>query len=57
MVIHTMHVSDLDEIKENLAENFDNFWSYEIFKEELVNNNSSYLVARYADEIVCYGWN
>lgn len=55
MVIHTMHVSDLDEIKENLAENFDNFWSYEIFKEELVNNNSSYLVARYDDEIVCYG--
>lgn len=53
--IHTMHVSDLDEIKENLDENFDNFWSYEIFKEELVNNNSSYLVARYDDEIVCYG--
>ena len=55
MVIHTMSVSDLDEIKENLAENFDNFWSYEIFKEELVNNNSSYLVVRYDDEIVCYG--
>lgn len=55
MVIHTMHVSDLDEIKENLAENFDNLWNYEIFKEELVNNNSSYLVARYNDEIVCYG--
>ena len=55
MVIHTMSVSDLDEIKENLAENFDNFWSYEIFKEELVNNNSSYLVARSDDEIVCYG--
>ena len=55
IVIHTMHVSDLDEIKENLTENFDNFWSYEIFNEELVNNNSSYLVARYNDEIVCYG--
>lgn len=55
MEIHTMHVSDLDEIKENLSENFDNFWNYQIFKEELVNNNSSYLVARYNGEIVCYG--
>ncbi len=55
MVIHTMNVSDLEEIKENLFEDFDNFWNYEIFKEELVNNNSSYLVARYNDEIVCYG--
>lgn len=55
MVIHTMDISDLDEIKENLADNFDNFWNYEIFKEELVNNNSSYLVARYDDEIICYG--
>ncbi len=53
--IHTMHVSDLDEIKETLTDNFDNFWNYEIFKEELVNNNSSYLVARYNGEIVCYG--
>ncbi len=55
MQIYNMNVSDLDEIKENLAENFDNFWSYEIFKEEIVNNNSSYLVARYDDEIICYG--
>lgn len=55
MEIHTMHVSDLNEIKENLVENFDNFWSYEIFKEELVNNNSRYLVAHYDGEIVCYG--
>ena len=55
MEIHTMTVSDLDEIKENLSENFNNFWNYKIFKDELVNNNSSYLVLRYDDEIVCYG--
>ncbi len=53
--IHTMCVSDLDEIKEILAQDFDNFWNYEIFKQELVNNNSSYLVVRYNGEIVCYG--
>lgn len=55
MQIHTMHISDLDEIKENLSKDFDNFWNYEIFKEELANNNSSYLVLRYEDKIVCYG--
>ncbi len=53
--IYTMHVSDLNEIKENLFQDFDDFWNYEIFKEELVNNNSSYLVARYNGEVVCYG--
>jgi len=53
--IHTMMISDLDEIKENLSENFNNFWNYKIFKEELVNNNSNYLVLRYDNEIVCYG--
>lgn len=55
MEIHTMTVSDLNEIKENLSENFNNFWNYKIFKDELVNNNSSYLVLRYDGEIVCYG--
>lgn len=55
MEIHTMSVADLDEIKESLIDNFDNFWNYQIFKEELVNNNSSYLVVRYDGEIVCYG--
>ncbi len=53
--IHTMTISDLDEIKENLSENFNDFWNYKIFKDELVNNKSSYLVLRYDDEIVCYG--
>jgi ribosomal-protein-alanine N-acetyltransferase len=55
MEIHTMHISDLNEIKKNLITDFDNFWNYEIFKEELANNNSSYLVLRYNNEIVCYG--
>lgn len=55
IVIHTMQLNDLNEIKDILFENFDDFWSYEIFKEELVNNNSTYLVLRYNDEIICYG--
>lgn len=53
--ISTMFVSDLEEIKDALQKDFDDFWNYEIFKEELVNNNSSYLVLRYDNEIVCFG--
>ena len=53
--MHTMMLSDLTEIKNILQTDFDDFWNFEIFKEELVNNNSSYLVLRYDDEIVCFG--
>lgn len=55
MEMHTMMLSDLEEIKNNLQTDFDDFWNFEIFKEELVNNNSSYLVLRYDNEIVCFG--
>lgn len=50
-----MNLSDLDEIRENLYYDFDDFWNYQIFKEELVNNNSSYLVLRFNNNIVAYG--
>lgn len=53
--INTMTVSDLDEIKNNLFKDFNDFWNYEIFKSELVNTNSSYLNIRLDNEIVCYG--
>ena len=55
MEMHTMMLSDLEEIKNILQTDFDDFWNFEIFKEELVNNNSSYLVLRYDNEIVCFG--
>ena len=50
-----MTISDLDEIKDILITDFDNFWKYEIFKEELVNTNSKYLVLRYQSEIISFG--
>lgn len=53
--MHTMKLSDLEEIKNTLQTDFDDFWNFEIFKEELANNNSSYLVLRYDNEIVCFG--
>lgn len=53
--IMKMSISDLEEIKNSLFSEFDDFWNYEIFKEELANNNSSYLILRYKNEIVCFG--
>ena len=55
ITINQMVLSDLEEIKDILFSDFDNLWNYEIFKEELANNNSSYLVLRYDNKIVCYG--
>ena len=53
--IKQMALSDLQKIKDILLTDFDDFWNFEIFKDELANNNSSYLALLYDDEIVCFG--
>ena len=53
--ISTMMLNDLEQIKNNLQTDFDDFWNFEIFKEELANNNSMYLVLKYENEIVSFG--
>lgn len=53
--ISTMMLNDLEQIKENLQTDFDDFWNFEIFKEELANTNSMYLVLKYENEIVSLG--
>ena len=50
--ITPMTLSDVDTIKNNLISDFDNFWTYQILKEELKSKNSSYLVAKMNDKIV-----
>lgn len=55
IIISKMNLSDLEEIKDILQTDFDDFWNFEIFKEELANNNSTYLVLRYDNQIVCFG--
>ena len=47
-----MSISDLDKIKNELETNFDDFWNYNIFKQELENPNSQYFVALLNEEIV-----
>jgi ribosomal-protein-alanine N-acetyltransferase len=46
-----MSLNDLDLIKDILLTDFDNFWNYNIFKEELENSNSQYFVATQNEEI------
>lgn len=50
--IKKMNLSDLKTIKDILILEFDDFWNYNILKEELQNENSSYIVAKLGCEVV-----
>ncbi len=50
--IHKMTISDLNEIEDVLFSDFDDFWNVNIFRSELLNPNSKYIVAKINDEIV-----
>lgn len=50
--ISKMETSDLDLISNILLDEFDDFWNYNVFKSELENPNSRYIVAKENDIIV-----
>lgn len=50
--ISIMTTSDLENIKESLLEEFDDFWQYSTFENELKNPNSKYIKACNKDEII-----
>jgi ribosomal-protein-alanine N-acetyltransferase len=50
--IEKMTLIDLETIKDVLVSDFDDFWNYNILKEELQNENSKYLVAKKDNKIV-----
>ena len=52
MEIVTMILDDLEQMKDTLYSDFDNFWSYNILKQELENGKSKYFVAKQENEIV-----
>lgn len=54
MYIEKMTVSDFELIKDNLKSDFDDFWSENTLKQELLNNEHIYIVAKSFedDEIV-----
>lgn len=51
-MISEMNLQDLENIKDCLLTDFDNFWSYNILKQELENGKSKYFVAKQEKEIV-----
>ncbi len=52
IIIKKMELTDLETIKDNLVSDFDDFWNYNILKEELQNKNSKYLVAKSNEQII-----
>lgn len=54
MDFRKMTIYDLNLISDNLY-NFDDFWSLEIFKEELANPNCYYIVAVENNEVLGFG--
>ena len=52
MQISKMELKDLDLIADKLETDFDNFWNYNVFKSELENENSKYIVAKNDNKII-----
>ena len=52
-----MNLSDLEEIKNSLYTDFDNFWTYETLKEELNSSTSKYFICKNQDLILRFLWN
>ncbi len=52
LLINIMSLDDLEKIKNILNTDFDDFWNYEILKEELTSQNTIYFVAKIDNEIV-----
>lgn len=50
--ISLMTKIDLEQIKDDLETDFDNFWSYSIFKSEIENKNSKYFVIKENNQIL-----
>ena len=43
MEITEMTLTDLEQMKNTLYSDFDNFWSYNVLKQELENENTTYI--------------
>ena len=52
MEITRMTLTDLEQMKNILYSDFDNFWSYNVLKQELENENTTYIIAKEKEEVV-----
>lgn len=46
MEITEMTLKDLEDMKDTLYSDFDNFWSYNVLKQELENPNTTYIYSQ-----------
>ena len=47
-----MSLNDLELMKNTLYSDFDNFWSYNVLKQELENDKTKYIIAKEKNEVV-----
>ena len=52
MEITEMTLTDLENMKDTLYSDFDNFWSYNVLKQELENENTTYVIAKENSDVV-----
>ena len=52
MEITEMTLDDLEQMKNKLYSDFDNFWSYNVLKQELENDKTKYIIAKEKNEVV-----
>lgn len=52
MEITEMTLTDLKQMKNTLYSDFDNFWSYNVLKQELENENTTYVIAKENSDVV-----
>ena len=52
MQIGYMTIYDFELIRNDLVEKFDEFWNSNILKQELLNNNTKYIICKEEDEVL-----
>lgn len=52
MEITEMTLEDLEQMKNTLYSDFDNFWSYNVLKQELEDDKTKYIIAKEKNEVV-----
>lgn len=50
--IYDMTLEDIDSLKDRLIVDFDDFWTFDVLKSEILNNNSKYIVIKNNFEIL-----
>ena len=50
--IYDMTLEDIDSLKDRLIVDFDDFWTFDVLKSEILSNNSKYIVIKNDSEIL-----